>query len=61
VNGHAVTFWEAVSDEGSEYATIAQVAEVIARLHALTAPEVLRLPELQPPRPADQALRNPSY
>src|SRR5260370_9714450 len=48
VDGHAVTFWEAVSDDGSEYATIAQVAEVIARLHALTAPESLRLPELTP-------------
>ena len=47
VDGHAVTFWEAVSD-GSEYAVIAQVAEVIARLHALTAPETLRLPELHP-------------
>jgi Ser/Thr protein kinase RdoA (MazF antagonist) len=47
VDGHAVTFWEAVSD-GSEYATIAQVAEVIARLHALTAPGTLRLPELRP-------------
>ena len=48
VDGHAVTFWEAVSDDGSEYATITQVAEVIARLHALTAPETLRLPELRP-------------
>jgi aminoglycoside phosphotransferase (APT) family kinase protein len=47
-DGHAVTFWGAVSDDGSEYATIAQVAEVIARLHALTVPEALRLPELQP-------------
>jgi Ser/Thr protein kinase RdoA (MazF antagonist) len=47
-DGHAVTFWEAVSDDGSEYATIAQVADVISRLHALTAPESLRLPELDP-------------
>jgi Ser/Thr protein kinase RdoA (MazF antagonist) len=46
--GHAVTFWEAVSDDGSEYATIAEVAEVIARLHKLTAPEALHLPELKP-------------
>jgi Ser/Thr protein kinase RdoA (MazF antagonist) len=48
VNSHAVTFWEAVSDDGSEYASIAQVAEVIARLHALAAPQALRLPELRP-------------
>lgn len=47
-DGHAVTFWEAVSDDGDEYATITQVADVIARLHALTAPENLRLPELDP-------------
>ncbi len=48
LDGRAVTFWGAVSEDGSEYATIAQVAEVIARLHALAAPEALRLPELQP-------------
>jgi Ser/Thr protein kinase RdoA (MazF antagonist) len=47
-DGHAVTFWEAISDDGSEYATITQVADVISRLHALTAPESLRLPELDP-------------
>lgn len=48
VDSHAVTFWHAVSEDGSDYATIAQVAEVIARLHALAAPEALRLPELRP-------------
>jgi aminoglycoside phosphotransferase (APT) family kinase protein len=48
VDGHAVTFWGAVSDDGNEYATVAQVAEVIAQLHALIAPKDLRLPELQP-------------
>lgn len=46
--GHAVTFWEAVSDDGSEYATIPEVAEVIAQLHKLAAPESLHLPELEP-------------
>ncbi len=48
IGGHAVTFWEAISDDGSEYATIAEVAEVIARLHKLTAPGDLHLPELRP-------------
>ena len=48
IDGHAVTFWEAVSDDGSEYATIAEVAEVIGRLHRLTAPGSLHLPELRP-------------
>ena len=45
---HAVTFWEAISDDGSEYATIAEVAHAIARLHKLTAPDDLHLPELAP-------------
>jgi Ser/Thr protein kinase RdoA (MazF antagonist) len=48
IDSHAVTFWEAVSDDGSEYATIAEVAKVIAQLHKLTAPESLHLPELEP-------------
>ena len=48
IDGHAVTFWEAVSDDGSEYAAIAEVAEVIAELHKLSAPEFLHLPELEP-------------
>jgi Ser/Thr protein kinase RdoA (MazF antagonist) len=48
IDSHAVTFWEAVSDDGSEYATIAEVAEVIAQLHKLTAPGNLHLPILEP-------------
>jgi aminoglycoside phosphotransferase (APT) family kinase protein len=52
VDSHPVTFWQAVSDDGSQYATIVQAAEVIARLHALTPPQSLRLPELQPFRDA---------
>ncbi len=48
VDGHAVTFWEAVSDDGDQYATVREVAEVLARLHALTAPDSLHLPELAP-------------
>lgn len=48
IDGHAVTFWEAISHDGDEYATIVQVAEVIAQLHKLTAPESLYLPKLEP-------------
>jgi thiamine kinase-like enzyme len=48
IGGRAVTFWEAVSDNGGEYATIAEVAQVIARLHHLAVPDDLRLPELEP-------------
>jgi aminoglycoside phosphotransferase (APT) family kinase protein len=56
IDSHAVTFWEAVSEEGDEYATIDQVAEVIARLHKMTAPEELDLPALRPFRNARQRI-----
>jgi aminoglycoside phosphotransferase (APT) family kinase protein len=45
---HVVTFWEAVSDDGDQYASLAQVAEVLVQLHNLTAPDDLHLPELAP-------------
>ena len=48
IDGHPVTFWEALSDSGDEYATIGQVADVIARLHKLAMPEGLVLPALKP-------------
>jgi aminoglycoside phosphotransferase (APT) family kinase protein len=48
VDRHVVTFWDAVSDDGDRYATVGQVAEVLVRLHALTAPDSLHLPPLAP-------------
>jgi len=56
IDGHPVTFWEALSDTGDEYATIDQVADVIARLHKLTPPEGLVLPPLEPFADADQRI-----
>ena len=56
LDGQAVTFWEAVSDDGDQYATIDQVAEVVARLHKITAPDDLRLPALEPFRNAGQRI-----
>ncbi len=47
-DGHAVTFWASVSDEGDQYATVAEVAEVFARLHRLEVPSYLHLPPLEP-------------
>jgi aminoglycoside phosphotransferase (APT) family kinase protein len=47
-DGHLVTFWEAVSDDGDQYASVAEVAEVFRSLHQLTAPADLHLPELAP-------------
>jgi len=46
--GYAVTFWQATSDDGDQYASTAEIADVLARLHRLVAPEELRLPPLAP-------------
>jgi hypothetical protein len=48
IDGHVVTFWEAVSEDGDQYASVAEVAEVLLRLHQLTVPADLHLPELAP-------------
>jgi aminoglycoside phosphotransferase (APT) family kinase protein len=48
INGHVATFWQSVSDDGQQYATVAEVAKVLARLHRLVAPADLHLPELAP-------------
>jgi aminoglycoside phosphotransferase (APT) family kinase protein len=48
IDQRAITFWEALSDDGDEYASLAEVAETLVELHKLTAPDDLRLPELSP-------------
>ncbi len=48
VDQHVVTFWNAVSDDGDQYPTVREVAEVLVRLHTLTAPGSLHLPALAP-------------
>jgi aminoglycoside phosphotransferase (APT) family kinase protein len=48
IDGHAVTFWEAVSDGGDEYASVGEVAQVLVELHRLVAPDDLGLPPLEP-------------
>jgi aminoglycoside phosphotransferase (APT) family kinase protein len=53
LGGHAVTFWNALSDE---YATIEEVADIFARLHKLAAPASLDLPELEPFADADRRI-----
>jgi len=47
IDGHAITFWEAVSDDGDQYATVGEVAEVLVKLHGLVAPDDLHLPALE--------------
>jgi aminoglycoside phosphotransferase (APT) family kinase protein len=48
VDGRAVTFWEALSDNGDEYASVREIAEVLAKLHALEPPHGLELPARSP-------------
>jgi Ser/Thr protein kinase RdoA (MazF antagonist) len=48
IDGHAITFWQSVSEDGDQYASIAEVAAVLAELHRLTAPSFLHLPVLAP-------------
>jgi aminoglycoside phosphotransferase (APT) family kinase protein len=48
INGHAITFWESVSDDGDQYASPAEVAQVLVELHRLDAPAYLHLPMLAP-------------
>ena len=44
VDEHLLTFWEPVSDDGDRYASVGEVAEVLAGLHRLIPPESLYLP-----------------
>lgn len=48
IDGHAITFWKSVSEDGEQYATIREVAQVLAELHRLDAPADLYLPALEP-------------
>jgi len=48
IERHAITFWQSVSDDGDQYANVAEVAQVLAELHRLNAPGYLNLPMLAP-------------
>jgi thiamine kinase-like enzyme len=47
-DGYIVTFWQAVSEDGDQYASTPQIAGILARLHQLVAPKDLHLPPLAP-------------
>ena len=47
-DGYIVTFWESVSDDGDQFATTPEIAEILARLHHLNTPANLDLPPLDP-------------
>lgn len=55
--GYVATLWESAS-EREEYAPVAQVAELIKRLHELDAPASLDLPEYDPFGKLDAQLGN---
>jgi aminoglycoside phosphotransferase (APT) family kinase protein len=48
VDGYLVTFWQAINDDGDEYASTPEIADVLAQLHQLDAPPELSLPPLEP-------------
>lgn len=47
IDGTAATFWEALSD-GESYASVPEVARLLAWLHSLTPPSNLSLPVFEP-------------
>ena len=47
-DGYIVTFWQALSEDGDQYASTPEIARILARLHQLVAPENLHLPPLAP-------------
>jgi len=55
--GYVVTFWQALSDDGDEYATVPEIAEAFARLHQLVAPDELHLQPLSPFANASQRIQ----
>jgi aminoglycoside phosphotransferase (APT) family kinase protein len=61
IDQHVVTFWEALSEEGDQYASTAEVAETLVELHKLTAPDDLYLPELSPFANASQRIETSTW
>ena len=47
-DGYIATFWQALSDNGDQYASTPEIAEVLRKLHQLDAPAELHLPPLAP-------------
>jgi aminoglycoside phosphotransferase (APT) family kinase protein len=58
---YAVTFWQAISDDGDEYASTPEIADVLARLHQLTAPKELNLPQQAPFANATQRIADNTW
>ncbi len=61
VDRRVVTFWEAVSDNGDVYASTAEVADVLLKLHTLEPPAELGLEPTQPFDRADKRINSSSW
>lgn len=48
VHNKVVTFWATLADDGTDYGSVAEVANLLKRLHAMSAPSNLGLEELRP-------------
>jgi hypothetical protein len=56
VDGYPVSFWEAVSEVGNEWTSVAEIAELLLELHKLVAPDNLHLPEVAPFAKAEERI-----
>jgi aminoglycoside phosphotransferase (APT) family kinase protein len=56
VNGYPASFWEAVSPIGNEWTSVAEIAELLVKLHKLVTPDELHLPEVAPFAKADERI-----
>ena len=61
IDQHVVTFWKALSEEGDQYASVAEVAETLVKLHKLAAPDDLHLPELAPFANASKRIKTSTW
>lgn len=61
VDGHAVTFWEAVSPIGNEWTSVSEIAELLLKLHKLAPPVYLHLPEVAPFAKAEERISSNTW
>jgi aminoglycoside phosphotransferase (APT) family kinase protein len=61
VDGHAVTFWEAVSQVGNEWASVSEIAELLVKLHKLAPPSDLPLPDVTPFAKAEERISSSTW
>jgi aminoglycoside phosphotransferase (APT) family kinase protein len=60
-DGYPATFWEAVSPVGNEWTSVAEIAELLLKLHRLVAPADLRLPGVAPFAKAEERITSNTW